>query len=192
MPAPPTVALPQQITGMGARQPGLAMRRAATAATTRDSGDSTRTSKPLLVQKVGARIMMRKVAGVGSPRVIPIDGKDDSRCSSLPRHPRAWPMYVCRHRAAIDPRVRPVDDESGPGNGSGAGNENGADDGPIFPSGGMEPARRKSSNGWRPMLPAGHPRVASSESPTTNNDGTARMLALRVFPLATDQSTTTH
>ena len=45
-----------------------------------------------------------------------------------PRHPRAWPVDLCWHGAAIDPRVKPVDDESG------AGNANGADDVSIFPS----------------------------------------------------------
>ena len=46
LPAPPTVTLPQQITGTGARQPGLATLRAVMAATIRDSGDRSRGSKP--------------------------------------------------------------------------------------------------------------------------------------------------
>ena len=38
LPAPPTVTLPQQITGTGACQPGRAMRCAVTAAVTAESG----------------------------------------------------------------------------------------------------------------------------------------------------------
>jgi hypothetical protein len=56
-PAPPTVALPQQITGTGARQPVLAMRCAVIAAATPDNGASACASQPLRSQNAGARII---------------------------------------------------------------------------------------------------------------------------------------
>jgi hypothetical protein len=53
LPVPPTVALPQQITGTGAHQPGCATRRAVKAAVTAASGDSSRAATPRLCQNRG-------------------------------------------------------------------------------------------------------------------------------------------
>ena len=56
-PAPPTVALPQQITGTGARQPVRATRCAVIAAPMPDNGASACASQPLRVQNAGAWII---------------------------------------------------------------------------------------------------------------------------------------
>jgi hypothetical protein len=57
------VALPQQITGTGARQPVRATRRAVIAAPAPDNGASTRAGQPLRVQNAGAWIMAAVVVG---------------------------------------------------------------------------------------------------------------------------------
>ena len=60
LPAPPTVALPQQITGTGARQPGRAARRAVTRAHSAAAVQAARGSTPSRCQNAGARIRRRR------------------------------------------------------------------------------------------------------------------------------------
>src|SRR5690348_5453605 len=57
LPAPPTVTLPQQVTGTGARQPGRATRQAVAAAVSAANGASSvgASQPPPRAQKAGAR-----------------------------------------------------------------------------------------------------------------------------------------